>query len=154
VRSGGPWESRIPFSGLEGVIEEFVERARSSFAPVAAIVQCSCIMASRSHSPCSHTMTLTSTGGYTSIFKDGKLKPGLYKIQNIVSQTYVDIQEHTRELCCRPAAVIEGNGLVSLHLHLAHIVVVVMIFSGKSTLWVLDIAYTRHSREFYSVRLR
>ena len=99
-------------------------------------------------------MTLTSIGGYTSIFKDGKLKPGLYKIQNIVSQTYLDMQEHNRELCCRPAAVLEGNGLVSLRLYLVHIVVVVMIFSGKSTLWVLDIAYIRYSLEFYSIRLR
>ena len=49
-----------------------------------------------------------------SIFKDGKLKPGIYKIQNIVGQTYVDIREHTRELCCRPATLLEGKGLVGL----------------------------------------
>ena len=69
-------------------------------------------------------MTLTSTSGYTSIFKDGKLKPGIYKIKNIVSQTYVDIREHTRELCCRPATVLEGNKLVGSYPRLAHIVVV------------------------------
>ena len=90
-------------------------------------------------------MTLTSTSGYTSIFKDGKLKPGVYKIQNIVSQTYVDIQEHTRELCCRPATVLEENGLVSSRPRLAHIVVIETIFSGKFTLWVPGIAYIRCS---------
>ncbi|KAF9648165.1 hypothetical protein BDM02DRAFT_3187334 [Thelephora ganbajun] len=56
-------------------------------------------------------MTPTSTNNSISIFKDGKLKPGIYKIQNIVSQTYVDIREHTRELCGRPATLLEGGGL-------------------------------------------
>ena len=101
---------------------------------------------SRSPGSCSHTMTLTSTNDYASIFKDGKLKPGVYKIQNIVSQTYVDIREHTRELCCRPAAVLEGNGLVSPCPHLAHAVVIVIIFSGKFSRWVLGIPYTRCGR--------
>jgi len=47
------------------------------------------------------------------IFRDGKLKPGIYKIQNIVGHTHVDIREDTRELCCRPATVLnsEGKGL-------------------------------------------
>ena len=57
-------------------------------------------------------MGLTSTDDSVSIFKDGKLRPGVYKIQNIVGQTYVDIREHARELCCRPATVLEGKGLV------------------------------------------
>ena len=48
-----------------------------------------------------------------SIFKDGKLKPGIYKIQNIVSETYVDVEVHTREIHCRPASNLgEGRGLV------------------------------------------
>ena len=47
------------------------------------------------------------------IFKDGKLKLGLYKIQNLVSKTYVDIHEHTMELCCRPASALEkDDGIV------------------------------------------
>ena len=71
------------------------------------------------HSPRLHTMTVTSTSDPASIFKDGKLKPGVYKIQNIVGQTYVDIREHTRELCGRPATVLEGKGLVSSCLYLA-----------------------------------
>jgi len=36
----------------------------------------------------SHTTVLTSTVDPVFIFKDGKLKPGIYKIQNIVDQTY------------------------------------------------------------------
>ena len=92
-------------------------------------------------------MTSTSTNGYTSIFKDGKLKPGIYKLQNIVSQTCVDIQEHTRRLYCRPVTAVEGNQLVGLRPLLAQIVVIVTIFGGKFTLLVLDIAYTAYSHE-------
>ena len=98
-------------------------------------------------------MTLTSTGGYTSIFKDGKLKPGVYKIQNIASQTYVDLQEHTRELYCRPATVLEGKGLVGSLPRSAHIAVIATIFSGKFTLWVPGIAYIRCSLNCISIRL-
>jgi len=58
------------------------------------------------------TMTSNYTGDSHSIFKY-ELKPGIYKIQNLFSQTYMDIHEHTREVCCRPAtALAEGNGLV------------------------------------------
>ena len=49
-----------------------------------------------------------------SAFKDGKFKPGIYMIQNIVSQTYVDMREHSRELCCRPDTLLEGTGLVCI----------------------------------------
>ena len=48
-----------------------------------------------------------------SIFQDGKLKPGIYKIRNVFTGTYIDIEEHSRGMCCRPARDIEeGNGLV------------------------------------------
>ena len=48
-----------------------------------------------------------------SIFKDGKLKPGIYKIQNLQGQTYMDIHEHSREVCCRPVTALqEGRGFV------------------------------------------
>lgn len=48
-----------------------------------------------------------------SIFKDGKLKPGIYKIQNLYSQTYMDVEERSREVCGRPATILEeGRGLV------------------------------------------
>jgi hypothetical protein len=47
------------------------------------------------------------------IFENGKLKPGLYKIQNLVSKTYLDIHEHSMELCCRPASALEkDDGIV------------------------------------------
>jgi len=38
-------------------------------------------------SSCSHTTVFTSMVDPVFIFKDGKLKPGIYKIQNIVGQT-------------------------------------------------------------------
>ena len=95
-------------------------------------------------------MTLTSTSGYASTFEDRKLKPGAHKIQNIVSQTYVDIRENTRELCHLPAVVLEGNGLVGSRPRLAHIVEIVTIFSGKFTLWIPDMVYIRYGRELCS----
>jgi len=59
-------------------------------------------------------MTLHSTSDSSSIFKDGKLKPGIYKIQNIYSETYLDVKVSTREMCCRPVQdLAEGRGLVS-----------------------------------------
>ena len=52
-----------------------------------------------------------------SIFKDGKLKPGIYKIQNIVGQTYLEVRDHSKQLCCRSATALkDGNGLVSSRL--------------------------------------
>jgi len=60
-----------------------------------------------------HTMTLTSTDNSLSIFKDGKLKPGPYKIQNIFSETYLDFEVHSREICCRLGTDLgEGKGIV------------------------------------------
>jgi len=86
-------------------------------------------------------MGLTSTNESGSIFKDGKLKPVIYKIQNIVSQTYVDIREHTRELCGRPATLLEGKGLVGSHPCLTQKTVVMVIFSGKYFFPVPDTPY-------------
>ena len=63
--------------------------------------------------PCPRTMTLTSADESVSIFQDGKLRPGIYKIQNVAGQTYVDIHDRTHELCCRPATILEEKGLVS-----------------------------------------
>jgi hypothetical protein len=85
-------------------------------------------------------MTSTSKNDSVSIFEDGKLRPGIYKIQNIVGQTYVDIREHNKELCGRPATVLEGKGLVGLSLF-GSIVVAMIISSGKFSLWNLDIPY-------------
>ena len=62
-------------------------------------------------------ITMNSTGNSSSILKEGKLKPGIYKIQNIQSQTYLDVEVHSRGVCCRPAKDIEeGRGLVSRYL--------------------------------------
>ena len=61
--------------------------------------------------------TMTSS---SSIFENGRLKPGIYKIQNLSSETYLDIHRHSKELCCRPARDLEdGGGLVRLSLPLA-----------------------------------
>jgi hypothetical protein len=59
-------------------------------------------------------MTFSSTSESSSILKDGKLKPGIYKIQNINTETYLDVEVHKREVCCRPSKDLgEGRGLVS-----------------------------------------
>ena len=55
---------------------------------------------------------MTPPGGPFSIFEDGKLKPGIYKIRNLQSQTYLDILKHSREVCCRPAGNLGDGGLV------------------------------------------
>lgn len=61
-------------------------------------------------------MVLHSTGGSPSIFEDGKLKPGIYKIQNLFSETYLDIHQHSKQVCCRPAKDLqEGRGLVRIY---------------------------------------
>jgi hypothetical protein len=53
--------------------------------------------------------------GPSSIFQDGILKPGVYKIQNLYAETYLDVHLHSMELCCRPAKDLEsGRGLVRL----------------------------------------
>jgi hypothetical protein len=60
-------------------------------------------------------MTASSTDDLLSIFKDGKPKPGTYQIQNLTGQTYMDVQEDSREVCCRPTTALgEGRGLVRL----------------------------------------
>jgi hypothetical protein len=59
------------------------------------------------------TMTLTSTNDPSSIFKDGKLKPGIYKIQNVPTETFLDIDVYSRVVCCRPTNDLgEGRGIV------------------------------------------
>ena len=62
-------------------------------------------------------MTFNSLNDSPSIFEDGKLKPGTYKIQNLYVETYLDIHQHSKQACCRPARDLEDRrGLVSLHL--------------------------------------
>jgi len=46
-----------------------------------------------------------------------KPKPGIYKIQNLFSETYLDIHRHSKQVCCRPFRDLEdGRGLVRLYL--------------------------------------
>ena len=59
-------------------------------------------------------MVYNSPRSPPSIFQGGRIKPGVYKIQNIVSKTYVDIKDDVRELCGRPSQVLEyGRDQVS-----------------------------------------
>ena len=44
-----------------------------------------------------------------SVFEDGKLKPGKYKVQNLTGQTFLEILEDSKELCCRPATVLSAQ---------------------------------------------
>ena len=61
-------------------------------------------------------MTQNSTSDSSSIFEDGRLKAGIYKIQNIYTETFLDIELFSRGVCCRPAKDLgEGRGLVSQH---------------------------------------
>jgi len=69
-------------------------------------------------------MASTSTNDSVSILRDGKLKPGIYKIRNVTGQTYIDIRDDNKELCCRPATLLEGKGLVCLCPRLAYKIVV------------------------------
>lgn len=58
-------------------------------------------------------MTLSSTDDSPPIFEGGKLKSGIYKIQNLFAETYLDIHQHSKQVCCRPARDLEdGRGLV------------------------------------------
>ena len=44
-----------------------------------------------------------------SILEDGKLKPGKYKVQNLTGQTFLEILEDSKELCCRPVTVLSDQ---------------------------------------------
>ena len=58
---------------------------------------------------------MTQKSSNIPIFEDGKLKPGIYKIQNVVAETYLDIDNNAVQVCCRPAQDLqEGRGLVRL----------------------------------------
>ena len=62
-------------------------------------------------------MTPNFTNNSSSIFNNGRLRPGIYKIQNLFSETYLDVHQHSGVVCCRPVRDIEdGRGLVRIHL--------------------------------------
>ncbi|KAF9781833.1 hypothetical protein BJ322DRAFT_1078655 [Thelephora terrestris] len=61
-------------------------------------------------------MSWNSRTSLSSNFQDGDLRPGVYRIQNLYSETYLDIHEHSKELCCRPFRDLEPTrGLVRPH---------------------------------------
>jgi len=65
-------------------------------------------------------MTLHTAADSPRIFEDGMLRPGIYKIRNLRSETYLDIHQHSKEVCCRPARDLEdGGGLVRPYLPFA-----------------------------------
>ena len=88
------------------------------------------------------------------IFEGGKLKPGVYRIQNIVDLTYVDVREHTKVLCCRPTTFLEGKGLASPCSKFTQRTVLIVAFSGKSSLLVPDILYAGYGVETCSSYLQ
>ena len=74
----------------------------------------------------------------TRIFQDGKLKPGIYKIQNLRSETYLDVLQHSKEVCCRPARDPgDRKGLVRPYICYL-LFVYLTLRSGKSRLLELD----------------
>jgi len=55
---------------------------------------------------------MTSTSDSSPIFENGKLKQGIYRLQNSYSHTYLDVEVHSSELCCRSERELgEGKGL-------------------------------------------
>ena len=49
----------------------------------------------------------------SSIFEGEQLKPGVYKIQNVHTQIFLDVEVPTRDVCCRPAGSLgDGQGIV------------------------------------------
>ena len=63
-------------------------------------------------------MLITPPADPMSIFVDGNLNPGVYKVQNLNSQTLLEVSESSRELCCRPTAVLSPkDALVGLVFH-------------------------------------
>ena len=99
---------QVHAEGTSGTSDTLQAKARR--VDKTSIVASSCSPRCRT---CSATMTPSSTNESPSILQDGKLKPGIYKIWNISTETYVDIEVQSRVVCCRPARDLEeGNGLV------------------------------------------
>jgi len=84
-------------------------------------------------------MAPNSTNDPSSIFEEGNLKPGIYKIQNVFTETFADIEMHSRQVCCRPAKdLAEGRGLVCWYPSPA-VSTYLTFRSGKSKASVMDI---------------
>ena len=53
-------------------------------------------MSSSPPTPFPAAMLVSPPDDPMSIFVDGKLKPGTYRVQNLASQTYLEILEHSK----------------------------------------------------------
>jgi hypothetical protein len=42
--------------------------------------------------------------------ENGKSKPGVYKVQNLNSETHLDVLRHSKEVCRRPTKGFEDGG--------------------------------------------
>jgi len=84
-----------------------------------------------SHSSRTAVMLVPTPDDPMSIFKDGSLKPGVYKVQNLGCQTYLEVQEHSRGLCCRPATVLSPEDALVISSHHA-LVLECLIFLNAS----------------------
>ena len=51
-------------------------------------------------------LTSPTNSDSMAIFANGKLKPGTYKVQNLASDTYLEVLEPSKELCCRLATAL------------------------------------------------
>ena len=86
-------------------------------------------------------MALASTSETPSIFKDGKLKPAVYKIQNFFYDYYLDFDQLSKEVCCRtPEELEDGRGLVRLRLR--SLWFVSLTTGGKWEIKNLGVGYT------------
>jgi hypothetical protein len=62
-------------------------------------------------------MSIPPTDDPMSIFVNGNLKPGKYKVQNLKGQTFLEILEHSKGLCCRPDTVLRPEDAVVTSTH-------------------------------------
>ena len=87
------------------------------------------VTAGAPHSSVISTMLVSSPDDPMSIFVNGKLKPGTYKVQNLSGKTYLEILEDSKELCCRPASVLsDRDALVSSEIYWAKLWDISLIF--------------------------
>ena len=82
-------------------------RPTKSVAGAYIYAGCASTATSQTTTTLAPAMVYNSRETGNSIFQDGRLKPGTYKIRNIVSKTFVDIKDDLRELCGRPSTALE-----------------------------------------------
>ena len=81
-----------------------------------------------------------------SIFSGGKLRPGTYNVQNLAGGTYLEVWESSKEVCCRPAAVLAPQHAVvgSLSYPLLGYWMLTALRSGNSRRQGLDTGSRRY----------